>query len=107
MFVYLINAEGTNKYKIGVSKNTKLRLKALQTGSSERLTLIKEFKTNFGYKLEGALHRNYASKQVAGEWFELSLDEVAKFLDICQVLENNFQFLLEKNTYVQDKKNWY
>jgi len=104
MKIYLINQINTNKYKIGVTKNNvSLRVKQLQTGSSESLTTITEFETNYGFKLESILHRHYDCKKTIGEWFELSEQDITTFLKTCETYENNFKIIEEQNTYYQDK----
>lgn len=103
MYVYLAEAEGTNKYKIGISKNPKKRIDSLQVGNGEKLVLIKEFKTKHNFVLESALHRNFSSKHVVGEWFELTEQDVKGFLEVCQKLEGNFDVLAESNWHYQEK----
>ena len=106
MKVYLINQVNTNKYKIGVTKKSvNERLKQLQTGSSESLVTVKEFETNYGFRLETLLHRHYNCKKTIGEWFELTEQDVAIFLKTCETYEGNFKLLEEHNTYYQDKVN--
>lgn len=103
MKIYLINQVNTNKYKIGVTKkDVNERLKQLQTGSSESLITIKEFKTNYGFKLETLLHRHYSCKKTIGEWFELTEQDLAMFIKTCETYEENFKLLEEHNTYYQD-----
>lgn len=64
---YIIKDLNTNLYKIGRSKNPKVREKTLQ---SEKPTykIVKVFDED----IEGLLHNNYAQFRVRGEWFDLS-----------------------------------
>lgn len=104
MKIYLINQINTNRYKIGTTKNNvDLRLKQLQTGSSDVLSLTKTFTTNYGFKLESALHRHFYCKQATGEWFELDQQDIEGFLKTCETYEGNFKLLEETNTFYQDK----
>lgn len=104
MKIYLINETGSNRYKIGITKNDiEYRIEQLQTANAAKLGLIKVFHTEFDFKVEAALHRRYKSKQTLGEWFELDDIEVNSFLDNCQKIENNFKLLELHNTYLQDK----
>ncbi len=106
-WIYLIKAEleGVEYYKIGVTgRLPETRLKELQTGNALSLELIHIFKTHFGTLLEARLHRNYAESNENGEWFALKTDEVGNFLDTCQRIENNFKYISENNTYMDDKK---
>jgi hypothetical protein len=84
MCVYLIWAKGTRLYKIGVSRNPEERIKTLQGSSPHHLVLLHSFKTQFAEKAETAIHKGFGldKKVTPGEWFELSEDEVAYFLNI-------------------------
>jgi len=98
--VYLIQAEGTNSYKIGFTNNKPTeRLKQLQTGNGTKLELVKEFKTKYGSKLEGQLHRHFRSKRTEGEWFMLETEDVKQFESVCIRYENNFD-ALKDNPYM-------
>jgi hypothetical protein len=102
-FVYLIKLENSELYKIGYSNNPLQRLKSLQTANGERLELIKTFKTNFGLKLEKALHLNFNKYKTLGEWFALPYEEIKKFNLLCETWENDFQYLIKNNTFIQDE----
>jgi hypothetical protein len=54
---YIINIKGTNKYKIGKSKNPKRRLKQFQTASPVTLILVIAVKSDKW--LEGRLHKMF------------------------------------------------
>lgn len=95
-FVYIINQQGTNRYKIGVTKDIKRRLRQLQTGCSDKLLLIKCFdfastKTCTkaairSYDVERTLHQYYKEKgkHIHLEWFNLSSDECHQ---LCRLLD--------------------
>ena len=58
-FVYCIRVRGTNRVKIGFSKDPMRRLAALQTAHA-----------TCDYRaLEKELHRKHNGKQIRGEWF--------------------------------------
>ena len=103
-FVYLINEEGTDNYKIGItrSKNEKRRKKTLQTGNSQKLNTIYAFKTEYPYRLETMLHTFYANKRGNGEWFQLSDNEVMSFMSLCENFTNNIKLLIKENHYYQN-----
>lgn len=91
-FVYLLKIpEGI--YKIGVSKNVDKRIKQLQTGNTEEITLVEKFESNYPYKVESSLHRRYNYDNIKGEWFYLTDEQVNNFLSNCKMLENNFYTL--------------
>lgn len=90
-------------YKIGFTRKKPMnRLKQLQTGSKGDLKLIHTFETDYGAKLENALHKIYQPYRVRNEWFEISAEKVDEFLFYCNKLENNFNFLKDnKNPFFE------
>jgi len=108
-WVYLmrcIETDGTVSYKIGYTKNDpKKRIKQLQTGNKNEIDLIHKFWSEYSTRLEATLHNNYAHYSENGEWFDLPKDIVENFLSICEKYENNFNLLVNSNTYLQDLKN--
>lgn len=75
--IYLAIDENTGYYKIGWSKNPSKREKTLQ---SEKPT-IKFLKTIDGrIKDESYLHKAFANKRIRGEWFNLDIEDVNRFL---------------------------
>jgi len=103
MWIYLIEQQGTNLYKIGISKNPEERVKQLQTANGVKLDLIKQFKTEFDYKLERVLHRHFQSKKTIGEFFELNENDVKEFTSLCESRESNFKYLVENNSYIRNR----
>lgn len=90
--LYLIRGNN-GKYKIGIAKNPKKRLKQLQTGNPELLTIIETYQTNNASKIEKALHNRYSHLRKEGEWFELSVRNECLFLDECKEIDDNFNLL--------------
>ena len=70
-YVYLIEAQGSGRIKIGRSFSAGVRLEALATGSPFPLKLLRHIETGNASGLERALHRRYAKYQVHREWFAL------------------------------------
>lgn len=97
--IYLIQNLETSKYKIGISKNPKKRIKQLQTGSGEELKLIHEFKSEVSKKIESALHGRYKHLNTHGEWFDLSLSEEVVFIEECTKIEKNILFLKKEGNH--------
>lgn len=96
MKIYLAKQQGTELYKIGVTKKDPLlRLKQLQTGNPTPLQLVESFETKFDYKLEAALHKYFMTENVQDEWFELSEEMVADFLNQCNKFEKIFKTLTD------------
>ena len=80
-YVYIVQYNNENLYKIGVSKNTPyLRLSSLQSGCPYELKFIHiEFCDNY-YDLEKKLHLKYIKFRIRGEWFKLSDKELNKLI---------------------------
>ena len=92
-FIYLISSEEKNKYKIGVSLNPTKRIKQLQTGCGEKLTLINTYECNYPYKVEKALHFTYEYLKSQGEWYKLTLEDEINFIKNCEKCEKNILIL--------------
>jgi len=85
--VYAVRAEGTSNVKIGVSKNVKARVAALQTASPHPLVLIGCFPGEESD--ERRLHRLLNHRHLRGEWFDFQehegvLDILFDHLEGCQ-----------------------
>jgi hypothetical protein len=79
--VYLLGEfSDYGRFKIGISKNpVNRRLKQLQTGNSNEIFIVNEYKTKHYKEVERFLHRKYYSDKALGEWFELSHEDVVNF----------------------------
>lgn len=75
-FVYIV-ADG-DLFKIGFSNNPKARLSQLKTGNA-KCEMIYSF--NGTYSDEQFLHKYFASKRGAGEWFKLTLEDIDNIKD--------------------------
>jgi len=66
--IYFIQSGTSGPIKIGyTSRDINDRLKQLQTGSWEQLTIIKAIDGDIGFEQE--LHRSFATYHIRGEWF--------------------------------------
>ena len=84
-------------YKIGITKQEKdKRLKQLSTGTDKTLKIIKEFKSEYPFKVEMSLHNYFKNKKINKEWFKLDKYDVYIFIDLCYKYENVFK-ILDKN----------
>lgn len=100
--VYLIVANNQN-YKIGITtqRNLNRRIKTLQTGNSDKLEVVKTYPTNYASLIERTLHREFSTKKINGEWFNLSVSDVLTFEDKCRNIENNINILKNQdNDYI-------
>lgn len=110
-FVYLINNGKTDKYKIGVSKKPPNRIKGLQTGNPNELSITDFYESDFYIKIETILHRVLKHKKyqeeefknLPGEWFKLKNEDVRRFKESCSSIEKSINFLRENSTIEFDK----
>lgn len=106
-YVYLIQIDGTDVYKIGYTKsNPKKRLEALQTGNPFKLVLVDFYLSSRATKIESALHNRFKINKVTedeyklmGEWFKLDHDTRNKFKDTCAQIEKNFIIIESMSTF--------
>lgn len=74
---YLLESAGY--YKIGVTLDTSIekRIRALQTGNPNIITLVAKTGTiDNAYNIEKLLHEKFKSNRVRGEWFTLTKEEL-------------------------------
>lgn len=77
-YVYIIASNSNGPVKIGHSKDPQKRLKQLQTGHSDKLSLyhMEEFDGLEKAKLfEKIIHKNINYQNRSGEWFNLTVDK--------------------------------
>ena len=101
-YVYLICEPLNETYKIGVTRNPQCkRIKSLQVGNSQKLHIVKMVKTLYPFRLETMLHNNYKDKKLEGEWFQLTINDVLQFEQVCKkyidIMHN-----LKNNPYFMD-----
>lgn len=71
-YVYLIHAEGTDRYKIGRSVNPVVRLEQLKGQSPYPLRIIECFWSPDAIADEIGIHKMFAEYRAHGEWFEFT-----------------------------------
>lgn len=99
-YVYLIRGND-GRYKIGITKNPKQRIRQLQTGNSDDLTIIETYQSENAFKIETALHNRFSHVRQSGEWFDLSVTEEANFQQMCKNIDECIKFLKQNgNTFV-------
>lgn len=96
--VYLLKSDYTGYYKIGVSKNPAKRVKQLQTGSSENISIVFSYNTEIPYKLETTLHNYFNMYNVNREWYNLGLEHEMAFPMLCEKFERNLKLVFENNS---------
>lgn len=84
--IYIAKCNLYNYYKIGMSiKNVDARISQLKT-SNPTLELIKTFDVK-DVLIEKEIHKNFDSKKIRGEWFELSKNDLKEIY--CYILSKN------------------
>jgi len=104
--VYLLGDLGKEGvYKIGVTTGKiENRIKKLQTGNSGEIYLINSYNTDHPFIMEKMLHTKYFADRSLGEWFELPFDEVVKFSETCEKMQNTIN-VLKENYFFKKKYN--
>ena len=104
-YIYLIleiDSDGKERHKIGFTKNDpEKRIKSLQTGNSNKLSLLKSFKTKNYKLLEKWLHGKFFNQKTEtdNEWFKLTNEQVMNFVGICDDFDKTI------NKFQQNKLN--
>lgn len=95
MYLYAIGTAG-NKQKIGYSSDPERRIKTLQTGNSEQLSIHYTFKIDesVAAKFEKHIHREYNHKRLKGEWFDMSVKEVVSMMQYQEIMKDTIVGLL-------------
>lgn len=103
-YVYLllcIESDGVEHHKIGITRNEPIkRIKQLQTGSANSITLLREYYTKNYFKVERWMHRKYfgSKTEAKNEWRKLTDEQVFAFIKDCEEADDNINYLLENNS---------
>lgn len=104
-YVYLlleVNQHGEESHKIGISKNApEKRIKQLQTGNPNVISLLQVYESPNYKKVEQWLHSRYngLKTDVKNEWFRLTDDDVIGFKTTCKKLDETITLLLKENHF--------
>lgn len=80
-YVYLLHAQGTNRFKIGHSQDPIRRQNAINNASSPfPIKLITCYLSPDAHNEEQKLHREFKERRVYGEWFEFDSVDQAREL---------------------------
>lgn len=85
-YVYIIYWHGY--YKIGQATKPEYRIRDISSTHPIRPTVIHIIPTDFMNQLETRIHREFASKRVSGEWFDLDDDDIRRIRTIESYLMN-------------------
>lgn len=107
-YVYLINIEGTNIYKIGFTKQSpEKRLKNLQTGNPYKIILADSYESKIAPSIESVIHSYFKHKKtnsedemkLMGEWFELDKKDIEAFKITCKTIEGNLKAISDSTMF--------
>jgi hypothetical protein len=79
--VYVVRNAETGFYKIGSSGELKKRMVNLQTANSTKLELVLNVEVDNASDVERAMHLHFVSKQVMGEWFNLTGQDIEELYE--------------------------
>ena len=103
--IYLIHQWDTDYYKIGYTRGSVTkRLKTLQTGTPNELTVVSFYESDYAKLIESTFHRLHKTRKINGEWFDLPNEFIKNFKDECLKIEENFKHLEEHNIYFQKER---
>lgn len=69
--IYLFQLEGTNFYKVGLSRDVKRRLKAVNAHSPMTVNLVESIRVELTGPAERFIHNRLRQYHVKSEWFDL------------------------------------
>lgn len=91
MYLYLLNEENTNFYKIGITKNIKSRLSTINTGNPNKVKLYKQWKHKYYKEIEKNIHKKFNRQKIKGkEWFTLNKNDLLWIINIIEDEISNF-----------------
>jgi hypothetical protein len=74
--IYVLNAEGTNLFKIGCTSNFNKRFKDLASASPLPINVWKYGRCDNPHLLEGHLHKIFVKRYFKNEWFALTGNDI-------------------------------
>ena len=81
VMIYLIQNLNNGFVKIGRSANPQKRLRQLQTGSGDKLTLLRTYSVANDVAMERRLHSMFWQSKKKGEWFNFPSPDYLAFID--------------------------
>lgn len=75
-YIYVISAVGTNKFKIGRTRDVMHRINQLQTGCPLKIRYVYHIYVSDTSSIETELHHRFFPQREIGEWFTLTSSQV-------------------------------
>ena len=91
--IYLM--ECNNQYKIGISNNPKKRYHTFLTGNPSIKMICYSKPVSFATTLEIKLHHLFKNKNIRGEWFSLSDENISTLIKLLSNLSENDFYIIE------------
>lgn len=90
-FVYVINMDGTNFYKIGTSINVEKRIGSIKTNNPFDIIVIFKIHVNGCFAVEKSIHQTFIDKKHRGEWYKLSEVDIHYIKEFCASVKTDTQ----------------
>ena len=86
-FLYIIGSDNTSPIKLGIANNPKKRIKQLQTGNSEKLSIHHTLQLPYDNcrTFERILHYSLRRYRLKGEWFDMSPKEAFDYITFLMI----------------------
>lgn len=96
-YIYVIGPDQP-PVKIGVTTDSNIRLKAIQTGNSQKLHIhyMEEVNSEHAYLYEKIIHRNLKLNNTHGEWFDIPIQDAIDEIKWCLIRYENETNLANK-----------
>ncbi|MEG4589704.1 GIY-YIG nuclease family protein [Microcoleus sp. MOSTC5] len=105
-YIYLVNAVGTDKFKIGKTAVCVIqRIKQLQTGSHVQLRYVYHAYVENMNLCEMEVHRKFADKRQIGEWFKLMPIDVNECIELMRLVHQENLTLEDLNNKIGFPQN--
>lgn len=72
-YLYLFQAVGTNRFKVGITDDVRKRLKSIADSSPFDIRIITKIKTPIAEQKEKQILKDFVEYVVKGEWMELDM----------------------------------
>jgi hypothetical protein len=86
-YIYLLEAVGTDKFKIGRATDVARRIRELQTGSPIRIRYVYHAYVHNANLCEMELHNKFSNQREIGEWFALTSGDVKSCIFLMRLIQ--------------------
>ena len=86
-YIYLLQAVGTDKFKIGRATDVARRIRELQTGSPIKIRYVYHAYVHNANLCEMELHNKFSHQREIGEWFALTSEDVKSCIFLMRLIQ--------------------